>query len=315
MDMYYYFSSEYPSAVKINGAFLGVISQEVKFCSISEFGAFIEICSLLPTEPSVNFLLTKEFLSSPPENISITDLKGGFLINCKPLNKGGMFAMLAQEKTDYAVVSVFIDNGLKVSLETPCDFFADEIPLSATSAEIKYFSVNNKPFVAITFISDKTYLAVYSLNDKICKHLFLQVQDFSTENGLTTTEKRADMAKHVITTNWNTDGEFKADSVSVTCADGFSATAIPISLVPYTFIEELLAGGDATVYLSDNVKRNADKLKGYLGEFIGVMPPPIFRDSAEVGLIYKSSRNIYEVCYFTFEFTENKIDNIIKSER
>ena len=83
-------------------------------------------------------------------------------------------------------------------------------------------------------------------------------------------------------------------------------------LVPYAMLEELLVGGNVKPYLTGTVLENCDKLPSFFGDFIGVMPPPFFRNSQEVGLIYKNATNKYTVEYFTFEYTEKKLSGIKK---
>lgn len=308
--MYYYFASGFPSAVKINGAFLGIISNQPKFCDVASNDAFIEICSLSPTEPSVNFLLNEEFLLNPPENVMVTDLKGGYLIKCNPLCLNEKFNLLAQEKTDFFIASVFTDNGLKISIETPYDFFADQIRLNVKSAKIEYFSLKNHSFVLICLTSEKQHIIVYDVTNKIEKVLLKEVFSYSIENGFQTVEKRQDIAKHEIKTDWEFNEKFIAKNVTVTTSPDYSAKTLPLPVLPYAFAEELLVSGSPLCYLSEKMKPNADKLKGYLGDFIGIMPPPIFRKDNEVGFIYKLTENKYEVKYYTFEYSENKIDNI-----
>lgn len=313
--MYYYFSAGFPSAVKINGTFLGLISDSVKFCNIDTIDAFIEICSLSPLEPSVNFLLNDNFLSSPPENISVTDLKGGYLIKCNPLCKGKDFRLLAQKKESDFAVSVFNDNGLKVSIETPFDFFADELRLNAVSAEIEKFYLSSHPFLLINLRAEKNYIAVYSLSGGIKKHLFLEVDNYETTNNLTVTIKKTDIAKHEVITTYDFDGEVKVSSIKSCTDENFSIDKLPPPVIPFAFLEEILARGNISNYLTDSVNQNADKLQGYLGDFLGVFPPPIFRNDDEVGLIYKLSDNKYGVEYFTFELENRKICNIKKSAK
>ena len=106
--MYFYFSSGYPAAIKLNGLYFGIITDSVKACDIkTEDNPFIEICPLSSGEKGVNFLLTEHFLSSPPEGVSVTDLKGGYLIKFNASHRGGQFGITAQEKFRDAVVTVY----------------------------------------------------------------------------------------------------------------------------------------------------------------------------------------------------------------
>ena len=108
------------------------------------------------------------------------------------------------------------------------------------------------------------------------------------------------------------DGTVKETSRKVTANEKFNPENLPDFLIPYAFCEEFLCGGDFTRYLSDGIKENTDKLKGYLGEFIGVTTPPLFRDYKEIGLIRKTTERKYSVDYYTFETEDKKINNIIK---
>ena len=311
--MYYYFSAGFASAVKINGAFLGLLTNEVKFCDITQNDAFIEICSLDPLEPSVNFLLNENFLSSPPDGVTITDLKGGYLIKCDPKCKGKDFKMLNQAREKDYAISVFNDNTLKISIETPFDFFIDEFKVNATSSTVESFFLNGNQLLIVTLKAEKTYFAVYEIGKKINRSLFTCGDSYSLENGLFITEKRTDIAKHVVTTEYFFDGMLKVKNISTTVSKTFNLEKLPQPILPFAFLEELLLGGEVSGYLSESVIKNADKLAGYLGNFIGVFPPPVFRDDNEVGLIYKTACNRYIAEYFTFEFENGKIINIKKS--
>jgi hypothetical protein len=80
--------------------------------------------------------------------------------------------------------------------------------------------------------------------------------------------------------------------------------------VPYAFTEELTVGLLGKEFLDDDIKENADKLHEFFGDFIGVMPPPTFRNSDEVGLIYNDGKNKYKVKYYLFDMKNGKICNI-----
>ena len=89
---------------------------------------------------------------------------------------------------------------------------------------------------------------------------------------------------------------------------------LPDLLIPYLFLEDFSAGEDFSEYLSDDINKNADKLGGFFGNFLGVFPPPLFRNQDEVGLIYKIKENLFETKYFTFHLDDKKISNIIPVE-
>ena len=142
-----------------------------------------------------------------------------------------------------------------------------------------------------------------------------EVDGYSTDGEFTTVENYKDMAKHTVTTVWDlNNGSFKQGSVKIEKDEKFSTELLPDKLIPYAFLEALSTGDAVDEYITGNVKDNADKLSGFFGDFIGVMPPPTFRNIDEVGLIYSCASNVYRADYFTFELSNGKISNIKKAD-
>ena len=63
-------------------------------------------------------------------------------------------------------------------------------------------------------------------------------------------------------------------------------------------------------YLDDALKEKKGLLKDYLGDFLGITPPPPFVERDKIGLIYKKSENNYFVNYISFELSNGKIINL-----
>ncbi|MBO7149349.1 MAG: hypothetical protein J6V71_00490 [Clostridia bacterium] len=312
--MYYYFSAKFASILKINGVYYGEINQTTKRVEILECNSFIEVCPLELEHFPFSFILNDNFLISPPKNICVVDLKGGYLIEFNFLQDNSAFAVLVQEKFNYAVATVFKENGLKVSIETPNDFFAETISFPAESAKITPFSLRNCRLIAITFLGTETLLNCYLLENNIQKVFSKTVSGCSFNNGFCSTEEFLDIAKHTLTIHWDIEENklIKRD-FSLSRAKDFCIDTLPEHLIAYAFLEELLCGGDTIEYLAENVKENKDFLVGFFGEFLGVMPPPDFREFDELGLIYKCAENKYKVEYFKFELQDKKICNIKKT--
>ncbi len=311
--MYFYFSSDYPSALKLNGGYLGVIQNNIKTCELDLHSpTLIEVCPLIQGESPITFVLDDSF-NGEIIGASVTDLKGGYLIKFCRTYRGGEFCVLAQERFNDFGVTVFSDNGLKISIESQSDFFADNVFYACDCAEIKTLSIDGEKICAVILRGQKNLLFVYTVGGKINKVLEKAVDEFSFDNGLATTETFFDMAKHKITCEWTfKNGKLIEKNRTVNCGKQLSLENLPSKLVPFAFLEELLAGGDILPYLDGGVKENADKLYGFFGEFLGVMPPPVFREIEQVGLIYKKTENSYFVEYFTFELLNKKICNIKK---
>ena len=314
--MYFYFYAEYPAIIKLNGIYYGSITSTIKSCNFDNVESpFIEVCPLSSKQSSVNFILDSSFLSSPPEFISVTDLKGGYLIKFNKTFNSGDFGIIGQEKQSDFIATVFSDNGYKLSIETPNDFFAEALDFGVSCVTFNTGICGTEKLLSIGFNNDPVILEVYKLNGKIRKVYSGSVDSFSLTNELTTTEKFKDMAKHVRNCTWTYQNNvLEEKSRSVVASPNFSLENLPIKLLPYAFLEELLAGGDIAEYLSEGIKENASNLSGYLGEFLGIMPPPLFRRPEEIGLIYPIGERRYLVEYYTFEIENKKIANIKKPD-
>lgn len=313
--MYYYFSSGYPAAIKFNGIYYGLITDTIKPLKIED-GTFplVEVCPVGNSNGNLTFILNDEFLRSPTEYVVVTDLKGGYLIKFLPQHKDGAFKIICQQKFSDAVCTLFNENGIKLSIETHDDFYAENLNLKTTTAKIERFSLGQSNFVAI-FLEDISLLSVYCISNKIAPVFCRMVNSFDLSNGFTTTECLKDMAKHQVVSVWEENGgRLKEKSRLVSRAEKFDKDKLPLPLLPYAFIEEFLVGGEFLDYLSNEMKEKATHLKGFFGDFIGVMPPPEFIPQEQVGLIYRKKENAYQVEYYDFEFVDRKISNIKQVE-
>lgn len=314
--MFFYFYSKMSAIIKINGVYKGKIDDGLKkfFIDITN-PPFIEICFFCAKCSPLFFMLDKNFLSSPPDNVIITDLKGGYAIKINEETIVSPFRIINQQKYPFAVATVFNDNGLKLSIETPNDFYAKTIDFCSISAEIIPFSLDNQQFLAVNFIGEQNLLICFLIEDKI-KEVFSKIAvSFSFDNGFSTTEQFFDIAKHKVTCAWKYNGEslyILNKKIEKSCE--FNLDNLAELTLPYAFLEDFLLGEDVSVYLCDNVKDNVKFLNEYLGEFIGVFPPPSFRKFDEIALLYKNGENKYKAEYFTFELTNRKICNIKRSD-
>lgn len=315
--MYYYFSSDFGIALKINGIYYGTVFKTVKELRID--GDFIPLVEILPLKqncPSVCFLLDENFINSPPDTVSVTDLKGGYLIKFNPAFNSGEFNVISQQKYPDALITVFNENGLKISIETHNDFYAETINFLFDDANIQKISILGQEFITILLNGNSNLLLVFQYKNSIKKIFCRQIENFSVQdNFLCTEEQFLDIAKHHVKSFWEfKDGNFRQNNVEVSANENFNREVLPPKLLPYAFLEEFSVKGDFLPYLCENMQKNADKLQGYLGNFIGVMPPPKFRKVDEVGLIYNLSKNRYKAEYFEFELIDGKITNIKKSD-
>ncbi len=314
--MYYYFCADYSVAMKLNGLYFATLSNDIMPCNFEEEKLpFIEVCPLNACGKAFTFFPSSEFLQNPPAGVTVTDLMGGYLIKFYNENFSGEFGICAQERLNGAVSTVFYDGKYKLSIETPYDFCLET--LDFPPHEVKFFAPEfyNLKTVIIAFHGKKNRLFAYSIEGKIRKIFEKDVDEYSLDNGFSTIEYIKDIAKHKITTVWDIkDNTLAVREKKIEKKEGFSIDNINEKVLPYAFLEELSCGGDISEYLGGNVLQNADKLAGFFGDYIGIMPPPLFRKAEEIGLVYSIKKNLYKVEYFTFSITDRKIINIKKCD-
>ena len=238
--MYYYFSASFPAVIKLNGVYFGTIENTVKAIDVQEGTTpFIEVCPVNNTAQNLNFLINDDFLSAPPQSVCVTNLKGGYLIKILCPAKNPLFKVIAQEKFPHALFTVFNENGLKISIETQTDFFAQDVLFDATDAVIQSFQLGQSSLVAVFLSGSNNLLKVFDVGEKIKEVFSRQVSSFSTENGFSTTENLFDMAKHVLKVNWAYDGDtLKEETRKVEYSKKISIETLTDQLIPYAFLEE-----------------------------------------------------------------------------
>ena len=307
------FSGEVPFAIKIDGALKGVCATEPFYIDTPLDDKLIELLPLNRLGEPYCFLPCRNYFSLPENCVVKTDLKGGY--NLHLLASEQLFARtLLKEKTPRFLLNAFIDKGLCVTIETPNEFFVDrDIKFMPMTAKSFTFTLSGQNFIGVAFKKENYFLAVYHLGQKVQKVFADSVCDFSTKEGFSATKNFVDMAKHKVTSFYDfKDGKFiKISSVTEKSAF-FSVNSLPTKLLPFAFFESLLVNDDLTDYLDTSLLDDADKLKGYFGDFCGVIPPPSFRKNCEVGLVYSCGQNLFEVNYATVEMQNRKIVNLQK---
>ncbi len=316
--MIYYFLSNVPAAVKIGGIFKGLALTEPLKLDLSFPSPFIEVC---PEKNGygapLGFIAGPEFLSDPPERVTVTDLKGGYAVCFDFTRTEKDFKSIAVYRTSFAIVNVFSQSGYFISIETQFDFFTEELPLTTESAE--FFVSRDKTTLVVGLTGDKKAVIAYDISEKVKKTFCEEVSDFTLGEETLTSLNREDVAKHSVVIKYSpARGTLSVINKEVGKDKNFSPARLITQVIPYAFLEEFLVGGDFKNYLAGGVYDNANKLKPYLGDFIGVLPPPRFitdgRPENEniAGLIYKKTERTYYAEYFCFTVRGGKILNLKK---
>ena len=319
--MYYYFCSDYPIAIKLNGTYFATLGNDVMPCDFEQDSLpLIEACPLTENGKYLAFFPNEEFLSNPPEWCSVTNLKGGFLIKFYQSHFNGKFGIYAQsnfDNTPSPTATIFNDGTNKLSVENHGDFYIENLNFSLDNVKTTFYLPDffNKTILIVCFSGNEDRLLLFNVEGKIKKIFERVVQGFSLEGGFSTYERLKDIAKHSVTTFWTLDnGNIKPLNKKVGCKEGFNFENLNDKVIPFAFLEEFSVGGNFKEYLACSIKENADKLGGFFGEYMGIMPPPLFRKIDEIGLVYSIKSNLYIVEYFSFIVENKKITNISRCD-
>ena len=128
--------------IKVNGIYYGKIDNTVKFINGVNSSSFIEICPVNLVNSQVGFFLTEETLSSPPPFISVTDICGGYLIKYLIDNIKKDFSVIEQKRFNNALITLFTENGYKLSIESAGDFFTENLNFPFENANHIFLSAD-----------------------------------------------------------------------------------------------------------------------------------------------------------------------------
>lgn len=308
--MILYLCAEVCSVVKINGNPVFTIFEETKKLEIDSFSSpLIEISPLGERANSLCFYLDENFISNPPNSVILTKILGDYHIKIKRDFSLLPFKVICQKKIDGAVITVFSDRGYKISVESMFDYFLQDIDCQIDSAEI--FDIDQNQNVFISLYGKQTTLCAFNLKEKISLVFLKEVASFSLSPLLSTTQKFPTHFKHVKSCEWEfIDSTFKAKNIKIFTEREHNYQEINSKIIPYVFLEGLSLQQDVSCFLCDNLIPHKQRLYDYLGDFLGVFPPPINVCHDYVGLLYKQKENLYYTKFVKVDIENNKVINV-----
>ena len=303
--MLYYFLCATPCALKLNGEYKGIANQNFTFLDFDE--GFLEFTPLDQTFYAVSVFLDGTNPKST-QNCKIIDLYGGFLIIPEFSKKLCADFKLFQKNTfqlsSTISVSCYNHGGVKLFLSNETDFFIDGIPFVPEKVKFETCAYKGNEYIVAVCMAKKSLILGYKVNGKITQVFKNLCDGYGFENNtITTLENKTDLLCHSISCKWAFEENVKL--VNYTISTKRSPFSLPEKLIPYAFFEEILIGGDATVFLSPKLKERANDLKEFLGDFIQVLPPPHFKGDDLITLLYYN-----KVEYAKIELDGGLISNI-----
>ncbi|MGN0804774.1 MAG: hypothetical protein ACI4MS_05270 [Candidatus Coproplasma sp.] len=306
-----YFLSAVSSALKLNGAYVGIIGGFEKFiqAELKEkiLAEVIPDGELLP----VSFFICEELFKNPPPFLSIYLCEDEAVVYIHRFERAYKpIKVIAQANFNGILATLFCEGG-RVYLN--CEGERCNLYDLAESFEKACFSeVSIGGYNALALSGDKCLCIISERGEMV----FLNsVESWKAGDMLEVRVNFETCIGHYAVCRFSYDG----DKMTLTDSKTFSTRDTPIKLIPFAFFESLLTHGDFAEYLSDSIKDRAEDLPSYLGEFTDVaIPHSSFYqkhgDIDAVGLVYPLSKNLFKVKYYAVDIEGGKIDNIYEVE-
>ena len=306
-----YFLSERTAALKLDGAYLGIIDCFERFVDIGEGQRiFVEAVPDGDAAP-VSFFIDDNFFHSPPDFADVYLTDGDAVISLNRYEpRTRKLRVIAQTFFAGRTVTLF-ENGGAVYLNcegAECSLYE----LSRGFENAKLIEENIAGYPVLVVDGDKS-LAVISDSGK--RVFYNPAESWQCGNDLTVTVAFATCAGCRAECTFNYDGEKMTLTGSVTR----ESVTPPENVLHFAFFESVLTRGDFRKYLDGELLPGAGALPSFLGEFVDVtIPYSRFYDKhgdiRAAGLVYPIKHNLFEVKYFAVDLKEGKIANIYEVE-
>lgn len=306
-----YFLSVRQAALKLDGAYLGIIDGFERFVDIEQ-GAKI-LAEVIPAGDArpVSFFIDEELFKAPPDFADVYLCGGDAVIYIsRYAARADKLKVIVQKEFCGGLVTLFLNGGgVYLNCEkASCNLY--ELSRGFENATMREEQIARRP---VLLIEGEGCVAVVSEN---CRRVFYNpAESWQCGNDLT------------VTVNFNTCAGCRAvctfayDGETMTLKNSVTEERVPPSpaVMHFAFFECVMTHGNFAKYLSDELKSNADALPSFLGEFVDVTVPyskftERHGDIKAAGLVYPISQNLFKVKYFAVDIKDGKIENIYEVE-
>lgn len=292
-----YFLSARPAALKVGGAYFGVINDFEKFADVSLQDRLLVECIPQGALP-VAFFLDETLPDAPPDGVDVYLLKDGAALFVREYPPSDFtLRPLLEKRASSTLVTLFRQGKLQAAIDSPKGVFVTAIPDEFERATIDVFG---------KYILLQTEHALLVLTDE--GEILLERQAERCE--------RTNEELSVLSPVFDSLGRRKREifTLGETLIRTEYSLLVPEkrktaeeSLLVYAFFESVLIGADVAPFLSPEIREKTDELKSFLGEFTAVT---LTNESNTVGLVKRKRERVFEVCYYTAELKNGKIVDI-----
>lgn len=294
-----YFLSATPCALTVNNAYFGIVDLFEKSAEVF-LKDNLHVCFTPQNAHPLSFFLTEDILFSPPNGCDVYLCKDAIAIYAHTFPPRELaLRVIAQKRFEGYLVTVFSQGTLQASFQTPHGFFIAYLPPSFIECDVFFEN-------GLFLLKSPTALAVYTKKGECV--LQENVLSYTVENGvLTATLPLSNYLQMYAECAWalSESGVTRTAYKLISKAENKQDSVSP--LPAYAFLESVRIGADASAFLCQDLQAQAEKVKGYLGNFTAIT---LTNDACIFGLVYPKQPRLFDVRYFRISMQDNKIVDI-----
>ena len=293
-----YFLSALPCALTVGGAYFG---RTDSFGRCAELDARDELFVEFHPENAlpIGFFITENLRFSPPERCEVYLLPDGIAVYAKHfLPADFSLNVAAQKRIDGSLVTLFRQGDWQICIENEKGMFVKPLPPAFYPTEIdgcQHTLLLTAPD-AFSLLDETGHFLLHE------RHESVRLDGDELHAVLPLCDSKNRRARCV----WKiTDGEcFQTEFTITEQGQGNAATD---GLIAYAFFESVLIGADYTPFLSESLRKDAEKIPAFLGNFLSVLPRD---DENSCGLVYRKAERLFEMKIFRVSVSDGKITDI-----
>ncbi len=299
-----YFLSSRPCALTLNDAYFGLTDRFERFSEISlKDNVFVRFTP--ENAQPIGFFLNESVLHNPPVGCEVYLLENAIAIYAQGFPPCDLtLKIVKQKRFEKSLITLFYQGELHGSIETEKGFFISTLPPAFENSELLFesglFILKAPNMLAVYTLSGERVLMENTLSCKVEAGMLYATLPLSDSLGRVAdcawemSEKGVTRTKCTLLQSRTKSGESDPETIKA-------------ELLPFAFFESVLLGADYVSMLSDDLAPQADKLKGYLGDFCSVT---LTDDPSVCGLVYKKAERLFEIVHYTVSIENGKITDI-----
>lgn len=301
-----YFLSCTPAILKLNGTYAGGVDLFERHID-ADLSDYI-LCEIVPGEnlQPVNFFLSADLLSSPPDFMDVYLSDGDALIYIRRFeSRETRLSVIFQTRFEGNLITVFSQGETYLSIEGK-DYSINPIGGRFKSVRAEEKAIAGYPVLAL-YGGDGLIIISHTGAQLFTNEIIFAEFGATFKVGV----------KFGTCTAAEAHCEYSYDGQRLTLIASKTVENHPTDsrILHFAFFESLMTFGDFTKYLSPELAPRAGDLKDYLGKFTGVTVPTekfylSHPDEQAAGLVYPERENLFIIKYFAVRLADGKIDNI-----